>query len=407
MSQVDIVTEQIIEGTPKREMVPYDGPTEFVHHHNHTIYSMLDGVSSPAELFKVTKERGWKALTITEHGHLASMPDNYIEAEANGIKAIVGSEIYYNDKEPLRQEMHQKLDEATAAKNKDNIAKYKLANLKLSENPEDRDLHNRIVRNRHLTVLAKNPKGVENLIKLTTQAYKTGFYYKPRIWFEKLAEHREGLVVLSGCLNGPVSFELRHKRLEAAENYVKRFIDVFGGDYYIELQMPCLVHDPESGTIPDYAVFWMLCSLAKKYNLKTILANDSHYISRIGFDTQRLMMAIDQGMTEDSKDLFHVNSSEQFYKTRAELWHTFKTNKYSQRVTDAEFHAMCDNTILLAQECQHNKPDKSPKIPHLQNENEALRKIVAGELISRGLHKDKTKYIWSIIIWLRILSKPK
>lgn len=354
--------------------ISYNGPTGFVPLHAHTIYSTLDGVASPSQYFTACKERGWPAMAITEHGSLASMPDNFFAAKENNIKYLVGCEIYYCDYEPIRKEMLSREEKVTALK---------------ETNPL---LYDRIRRNRHLTVLAKNDIGVRNLTVLTTQAYETGFYYKPRVWFEKLLEYKEGLVILSGCLNGPVAHELRRSNLReengnGALDYVEKFLHHFGSDYWIEMQMPCIEE------IKDHEVFTALNAIAKKYKIKRVLTNDSHYLDRKDFEVQKLMMAIDQGLTIDSPDLFHVNSSEQYLKTRAELYETFKTHKHSKYATDADFHAMCDGTVELAEGCSNYKPDRSPKVPDLPDAKTTLQLMVVKELRRRGLDKCQRKFL--------------
>lgn len=354
--------------------VAYDGPSEIVHLHAHTVYSSLDGVATSEQYFAACKERGYRAMAITEHGQMASVPDNYFAAKENGIKYIPGCEIYYNDYELDRQQMVARSEPVSSLKETND------------------DLYTRIRRNRHLTVLAMNDIGFTNLVKLTTQAYDTGFYYRPRIWFEKLAEFHEGLIILSGCLNGPVSYEIRQRNLRAenkrgALDYVDRFVEVFGDRYIIELQMPCLAE------IRDHEVFSTLVAIARKKRLKMALANDSHYLERKDFEVQKVMMAIDQGLPVDSPDLFHVNSSEQYFKTRAELWETFKTNKYSEHVTDKEFHEMCDGTLAVADMCSNYKPDRSSKVPDLSDATQILIKNVYDELKRRGLYDCPRKFI--------------
>lgn len=335
---------------------------------------MLDGVSSPEQLFAACKERGWPALAITEHGNLSSVPDNYFAAKENGVKYIPGCEIYFNDYEPDRQELVKK--------------GVSIQSLKIG-NPV---LHQRIMRNRHLTLLAMNSVGFTNLVKLTTQAWETGYYYRPRVWFDKLLEYSDGLIVLSGCMNGPVAHELRQKNLKdpskrGAIDYVEKFHHHFGDRFFIETQMPCL---PD---IDDSVFFAALNAIARKYKKKTTLSNDSHYLARRDFQVQKVMMAVDQGVPVNSPDLFHVNSDEQYFKTREELWETFKTRKYSQTVSDSEFHAMCDNTVELAEMCENYKPDKSPKVPVLPNANEELVKLVRDEMKRKGLWDDPKKYL--------------
>lgn len=350
-------------------LVQYNGPTEFVHLHLHSIFSTLDGVQTCEEVFDTCKERGWPAAAVTEHGHLASVPTAHFSAKDAGVKYIVGCEVYYNDNELERQ--RRALD-----------PEFKLRALKKDDPVE----YDKLVRNRHLTVLAKNAKGVENLIELTTRAYVDGFYYKPRIWFDRLCEYKDGLIILSGCLNGPVSHELRKGNMLEADRLVDKFKYYFGDNYYIELQMPCLgLLDNDNKS--DYVVFNALNILAKKHNINKVLTNDAHYLTRDGYETQKIMMAIEQGLCVDDPNLFHVNSSEQFLKTRAELYETFKTNEYSKQVTDNEFEDMCNGTLEVADRCEIYAPDVSAKVPICEGADDKLRELVYAALNERGLDR--------------------
>lgn len=366
----------------------YTGPSDFVPLHVHSQYSPLDGVATPQDYAIECNKRGWGAMALTEHGNMASVPDAVFAFKKNNIKFIYGCELYYCDFERHRQELTTK--GITLKEIKEKIPQ----------------LHTKMVRNRHLTVLAKNDTGVHNLIKLTSLAYKFGFYYKPRIWLEKLLEFKDGLIVLSGCLNGPMSHELRldaegvhtgepyvRSKLErSALDYAKMFKESFGDDFYIELQMPCL---PE---LYDYVAFHELLNIADMLHLRPVLTCDTHYMTRDDFQIQKIMMAIDQKVTVDDPNLFHVNSDEQYFKQRWELWDTFRNNKYSEGVDNRIFEEMCDNTLLVADKCENIKPDLSPKMPYWSTSdgtspNDVLRKIVAQEIKKRNLHLSKDKFV--------------
>jgi len=300
-------------------------------------------------------------------------------------------EIYFNDFEPQRQKL---VEQGIKMKSQ----AWRVENFELAT---------RINRNRHLTVLCKNEIGLHNLLKLTTEAYDDGLFgagsrKMNRIWFDKLCKYREGLIILSGCLNGPVAHELRYKQLVdkegniivettrkerfiAAANYVKKFKDVFGEDYYIELQMP--------GIEDDHEVFWDLVGLADFFKLKLVLANDSHYIQRKDFQIQKIMMATAQGTTVDSPDLFHVNSDEQFFKTRAELWAYFNNNRYCEKVSGSQFEAMCDTTLEIVDKCEKVELDGNPKFPRITDDATKLTEIVFKALRTKGLDKIDRKFI--------------
>lgn len=365
----------------------YKGSSDFVHLHNHTVYSVLDGVATPEQYAAECSERGYVAMSATEHGNMASVPDMHFAFRKNNIKFIPGCEIYYNDYEPLRQK-----PEFSIKKTRE-------------ENPH---LALRVSRNRHLTILCKDDIGFHNLLKLTSEAWKFGFYYRPRIWFDKLCEYKEGLIVLSGCMNGPVAHELRLDAFGEVENeeiirddaldktgpeYVKLFKEVFKDDYYIETQMPCL---PE---IYDYAAFTKLVELADEFDIPVVLANDAHYLNRADFYLQKVMMAVGQKTTIDDPNMFHVNSDEQFMKTRAELWATFKNNAYSQFIDDRKFEEMCNNTLQVADRCSGIHPDTNLKIPDWatirkgEDADKELCRLAVQGLKKRKLDKVKKKYL--------------
>jgi DNA polymerase-3 subunit alpha len=349
---------------------------QFVHLHSHTIFSVLDGVAKPEEYFDAAKERGWPAVAITEHGVFSSIPDAYWASKETGIKQIIGCEVYFNDYDPEWRKRKE--------------AGQKIKDIKL-ENPE---LAERIRRNRHLTVLAKNKTGFDNLLKLNRTAWETGYYYKPRVWFDELAKHKEGLIVLSGCLNGPVANEFYRGNKEGgnftgALDYFKKFNDVFGDDYYIEIQMPCIV----DGDFDDRRIFEDLVNLAQDNKKKLVVTNDSHYMTREDFDIQKTMMAIDQGLNVNSPDLFHVNSSEQFYKTRDQLRETFKAHGYNKFLSDEEFEKACDNTLEVADKVEVIEFDTEPKLPHIENANEQLIRLSYDGLKEKGLQKIKKKFM--------------
>jgi len=364
----------------------YTGPKDFVHLHLHTLASSLDGVPSAEQYADACLKSGFPAMAATEHGHMASFPDIYFAFKKRKLKAIAGCEIYYNDYEEVRR-------------------KFDKAGKKPKSLPKSIQL--RIMRNRHLTVLAKNAIGVSNLIKLTTLAWEYSYIGKPRIWFERLCEHKEGLIVLSGCVNGPLSHELRldiendiengkpyprSKIDRTAVEYLKQFKAAFGDDFFVEVQMPCL---PE---LHDVQIFHSLIEYADTYGVKPVITNDAHYLTRDDAYLQKIMMAVDQKTDIHDTNMFASQGDEQFFKSRAELWTTFKNGGYSNGIDDAKFEEICDNTLLVADRCEKLAPDTSPKIPDWStvergvNANEALREIVERELKRRGWDKDATKW---------------
>lgn len=351
----------------------FPGPSEFVHLHNHTLFSILDGVAQPEEYFRLCAERKWSAIAITEHGVLNSVPDNYFASKEHKVKYLPAIEWYFCDYELLRQKL--------------STAGVKMGDLKTQK----QDLHSRLVRNRHLTVIAKNMNGYGNLLELNRVAWEKGFYYRPRIWFDLLAEYKEDLIVLSGCLNSPINYELRQGNLSSQDHiigaisYINKFHSVFGEDFYIELQMP--------GIEGDLEVFRQLVAIADSRGIKTVVTSDTHYVDRKDFILQKVMMAIDQDTTINDPELFHVNSDEQFFKTRHELRATFNLNGYAQFISGSVFEAACDNTLEVADKCETFKPDLEPKLPRIGNADEELARRALYALRERGFHKDEHRYL--------------
>ncbi len=413
----------VTEKERKKAEIEYPGPSKFVHLHNHTLFSSLDGIATPEEYFSACSDLGQEAFSITDHGSIANVPDAYWAAKKYNVKFIPGCEIYYS---PGFLEFK---------KEKEN-PEFKLGSLRpdysqktfVLSDLEKEEKYSKFRRFRHLSVLAMNMQGYRNLIRMTTEAWKVGFYYKPRIWFEQIEKYHEGLIILSGCLNGPICHNLRkanfwsevesgkistiertinkrklaislniskkeakHKQiehLEEAKKCIKRFRDLMGDRFYLELQMP-----GGGGNIPfEKEAFWQLTSLSKFYDIPAVISNDCHYRDRADFKVQKCMMAIDQGLSIDDPILFHVNSDEQFFKSRAQLRKTFTEGGYNKHTTLEKFEEFCDNTTKLANRCTGFQPDLTPKLPQIKNAGVKLTKLVIDGLKSRGLYDDRTVY---------------
>ena len=218
--------------------------TAFTHLHVHTQYSILDGAAAIKKLLARTKELGMNALAITDHGNMFGVKEFHHAAQAAGIKPVLGCEVYV-----AARTRFDKTDK------------------------EDRSGH-------HLILLAKNLEGYHNLIKLVSYAWTEGFYYNPRIDKELLQQYHEGIICCSACLGGEIPQLIMHGDLAGAEAAVKWFHDLFGADYYLELQAH-RTGDPERDEKvynQQVAVNKALLKLAEKYGIKYIATNDVHYI---------------------------------------------------------------------------------------------------------------------------------
>jgi len=282
-------------------------------------------------------------------------------------------------------------------------------------------------RNRHLTIMAMNMVGYKNLIHLTSDAWKIGFYYKPRIWFEQIEKHHEGLICLSGCLNGPICHNLRmsafwrsiaggviniierhvggvSKKIQLdisrsdakkravhygmkALKWIQRFRNLLNDRFYLEMQMP-------GDEIPfGKEAFRQIAVISKETGIPAVITNDCHYTSRQDFRVQKCMMAVDQGKTMNDPTLFHVNSDEQFFKSRAQLRKTFIEGSYNEFVSIEQFEEYCDNTIALSEKCDTFNPNLEPKLPSIPNADEKLTELVYSALKEKGLWDKSDKYL--------------
>ena len=205
----------------------------FTHLHVHSYYSLMDGLNSPAELVKAAKDAGQTALAITDHGTLSSHREMQIACQEQGIKPILGVEAYISPTD--RFDRSSKTDKSIQAYN-------------------------------HIILLAKNKKGLENINTLQELAWNEGFYHKPRIDREVLKEYAEGIIVLSGCLNGLISKCIEKNEFSEAKLILKDFKKTFGEDFYIEVQS----HNPKE-------INEGLLGLADELKIKAVATGDAHF----------------------------------------------------------------------------------------------------------------------------------
>ncbi len=262
---------------------------DFVHLHLHTQYSLLDGAIKIKDLVKRASELGYKGVAITDHGNLFGILDFYKEMKKAGIKPILGMEAYFTT--------GSRLDRKGKA-TEDNIT--------------DRYNH-------HLILIAKNDKGLKNLMKLSTLSYKEGFYYKPRIDYELLSNYSEGLIAITACLKGVPTYYASIGEEEKAEEWVKKFLDLFGDDLYLEIQSNSLPEQERANRV--------LIDIAKRLRVKLVATNDSHYLMPEDRLAHQVLMAIQMKKTlleiQQSNSLKCVNEGLHFASPE-EVWEKFK-----------------------------------------------------------------------------------
>lgn len=232
--------------------------SQYVHLHNHTHHSLLDGLSKIPKLIEKVQEMGMDAVAITDHGTMSGVLDFYKAANAVGVKPILGMEAYVaarsrHDRDPQKDK-----------------ARY------------------------HLTILAMNNTGYQNLMKLSTTANLEGMYYKPRIDHELLEKYNEGLIILSGCASGELGENLRADNYEEAKSIAAWYKSIFGDRYYLELQDHGHL---ESKTAWDVQVKinGYLERLAEELDIQMVVTSDGHYLSHDDQDTHEILLCVGTG----------------------------------------------------------------------------------------------------------------
>lgn len=233
--------------------------SDFVHLHVHSHYSLMDGLNTPHELLEAAKAQGQTSLAITDHGSLASHRDMQIAAKELGMKPILGLEAYISSTD--------RFDKRAVAKRDDNTSLYN-----------------------HIILLAKNDLGLKNLQKLSQIAWTEGYYHKPRIDMECLFEFGEGIIVISGCMNGLISKAIERGDNEKAREYVKSFKKQFGDDFYIEVQ----AHNPQE-------LNNSLLALADEFKIKPVATGDCHFAKKEERDLEELLLILSTKPTQNKE----------------------------------------------------------------------------------------------------------
>lgn len=269
----------------------------FAHLHVHTEFSFLDGACRIEPLIDRVKELGMSAVAITDHGGMYGVIDFYKKAKEAGVKPIIGCEVYTAGRDMM---------DAT---------------------------FDRGNRTGHLVLLAKNMEGYRNLIKIVSRGYIEGFYYKPRVDFEEIKKHSEGLICLSACLAGDIPNAIMEDDLPRARQKIEDYIGVFGKeDFYLEIQ--------DHGIAEQKKVNSVLIELAEEYGLGLVATNDIHYIHQEDAKYQDLMLCIQTNSKVAESDRMRFESNEFYVKSEMEMRRLFGNVPES-----------LDNTEKIAEKC--------------------------------------------------------
>ena len=306
----------------------------FVHLHSHTEYSLFDGISRIGELVSHVKEMGQTALAITDHGVMYGAVYLYKECIKQGIKPIIGCEIYVT--------RGSRFD-------KSGNGKEKLA---------------------HLILLAENNERYQNLIKICSKAWTEGYYHRPRADHELLEKYHEGLIVTSACVGGEVPQAILNGDMDEARKVIEFYINTFGKDnYFLEIQ--------NHGLPEEAAVRPVLASLAKEYGLGLVATNDFHYTKKEDARSQEIKLCISTGKTLDDPYHFHFANDEFYCKSGDEM-----------RASLGNFPGAIENTRVIADRCnveltfgEHKLP--SFDVPEGETAASYLRKLCEKALPER------------------------
>ena len=265
---------------------------EFCHLHCHTQYSLLDGASDIGIMMDKAVADGQKGVALTDHGNMFGAFKFVAEAQKRNIKPMVGCEFY------MVEDRHIK-----------SFAKAK--------GEKDKRYHQ--------LLLAKNTKGYENLSKLSSLGFIEGLYSKfPRIDKELLEKYHEGIIATSCCLGAEIPQAILHGKLEKAENLVKWWLNIFGDDFYIELQRHRGLENIDGLGVSQEDINQQLILFAKKYNIKTIATNDSHYVEEADWEPHDILLCINTASLVEQEKRFKFPSSDFYFKTQQEMNTLFK-----------------------------------------------------------------------------------
>ena len=283
--------------------------TDFTHLHLHTEYSLLDGACRIGEVVSLAKNLGMKSLAITDHGVLYGAVAFYKECQKQGVKAIVGCEVYVAPR--------SRFDKVHGL---------------------DSDRY-------HLILLCKNETGYQNLLKLVSSAWVDGFYTKPRVDREILEKYSEGLIAFSGCLFGEVSQKILSRNIDEAKETARWYKNTFGADnYYLEVQ--------NHGMVEEKEVLDGIVSISRELNIPMVATNDVHYCKKEDADVQRVLIAVQTNKVVGEDNALDFQSDEFYLKNGDEMLEAFR-----------DYPEAVENTVKIAKRCNFDFEFGVTKLP--------------------------------------------
>src|SRR5271165_1327959 len=308
--------------------------SNFVHLHLHTDYSLLDGACEIGELTAEAARRGMPAVAVTDHGNLFAAANFYHQATTHGVKPIIGCEMY------VAPDNHK--SRGTGAE-----------------------------RSNHLVLLCENDEGYRNLIQLVSTGFLDGFYYKPRVDHELLAQHSKGLIALSACLRGEVADALLSDKYDQARVNAYRLRDIFGkGNFFLEVQ--------DQGLEVEARINRDLVQLSKETGIPLVATNDTHYLTQSDAHAQEVLMCIQTGKTMSDAQRMKFATDQFYFKTAEEMAHVFR-----------ELPHAVTRTVAIADRCnvkiqRVSDPFPEFKVPEGHTTDSYFERVVREGFASRA-----------------------
>ena len=334
---------------------------KFVHLHNHSHYSRFDGLATPEEIASAAKEAGFSQIALTDHGTCAGLYQFQKACRDEGIKPILGNEVYVTDDHTIKEK---------------NTSTY------------------------HLVLLAKNKTGIKNLMRLSTLAEINGMYRKPRIDFNLLTQYHEGLICSSGCPAGELSTALIEEKYDYAYELANKYRELFGDDYYIEIMMHKYYSAKSEQEKLEKVLARRLYDLAKKANIKAICTNDCHYARKSDAKCQDIFLAMNTGDTIKNPNRFSFFSDEFYIKSVDEMM------KFYSKTPE-----LLSNTLEIAEKIENEdlicfSPDLLPNYdipPDFESQELYLKRLIKDGLIAKGFsgkkeYVDRIKFEFEAIV---------
>ena len=301
----------------------------FAHLHLHTEYSLLDGANRIGPLVSRLKELGFTHAAVTDHGVMYGAVDFYNACRDAGITPVIGCEVYI---------CRNRFEKSGAAR------EYS-----------------------HMILLCENNTGYQNLIKLVSAGFTEGFYYKPRIDYELLKQHTEGLICLSACLSGDLPKMLLEGRYDDAKAYALQMQELFGRDhYYIELM--------DHGIPEEKTVLPRLVRIAQETGIPMVATNDCHYLNREDAAAQEVLMCIQTGKTLQDETRMRMNTEELYVKSEAEM-----------RAVFPNFPEAIENSQKIAERCHVTFDFGHLHLPHYPIDTGETAEEMLRRLCGEGL----------------------